>query len=153
VNRLLAIATLSDREEEISMKRAVVGELSALRERVDQWRKHRDGARERIPEELWDAAVVLARARGLYATSKALRFNYANLKERVELSESQERGERREKIEAAPFIELGTGQLGGGSKTVVELVGRSGGRVRIDVSGTSGVDIVGLAQAFWRNEA
>lgn len=135
------------------MKRAVDGKLSALSERVERWRERREGARERIPEDLWNAAVVVAHVEGVYATSKALRFNYASLKERVALSESKERGEPCEKSEAMSFIELGTGELGGGSKTVVELVGRSGGRVRIDVSGTSGVDVVGLAQAFWRHEA
>lgn len=135
------------------MKRAVEGKLGALCERVERWRERREGARERIPEDLWNAAVVVARVEGVYATSKALRFNYANLKDRVELSESKERGESRETSEAMPFIELGTGESGGGSKTVVELVGRNGGRVRIDVSGTSGVDVVGLAQAFWRHEA
>lgn len=135
------------------MKRAVEVELSALSKRVELWREHREGARERIPEELWNAAVVVARAQGVYATSKALRFNYANLKERVELSQSTEGAERGEKYEATRFIELGTGELGSSSKTVVELLGRSGGRVRIDVSGTSSVDVVGLAQAFWRHEA
>lgn len=136
------------------MRRAVEEELIALSQRVEQWRERREGGRERIPEELWNAAVVVARARGVYATSKALRFNYTHLKERVELSQSTERAERREQDEGTRFIELGAGVLGGGSsKTVVELWGRSGGRVRIDVSGQSGVDVVGLAQAFWRHEA
>jgi len=38
------------------------------------------------------------------------------------------------------------------SKTVVELVGTSGARMRIDVTGASRVDVVGLAQAFWSRE-
>jgi len=136
------------------MKRAEEQERNALSQRVEQWREHREGARERIPEQLWNAAVEVARSQGVYATSKALRFNYANLKERVELSQSTERVERGEKYEVTQFIELATGELGGGgSKTVIELLGRSGGRVRIDVSGTSRVDVVGLAQAFWRHEA
>ncbi len=135
------------------MKRAAEVELSALSRRVELWREHRGGARGRIPEELWNAAVVVARAQGVYATSKALRFNYANLKERVELSQSTEGAECGEKYEVTRFIELGTREFGSASKTVVELLGRNGGRVRIDVSGTSSVDVVGLAQAFWRHEA
>ena len=37
-------------------------------------------------------------------------------------------------------------------QTVVELVGTGGARMRIDVTGTSTVDVVGLAQAFWSSE-
>ena len=37
-------------------------------------------------------------------------------------------------------------------KTVVEIVGTGGARMRIDVTGTSRVDVVGLAQAFWSRE-
>ena len=37
-------------------------------------------------------------------------------------------------------------------KTVVELVGTGGARMRIDVTGASRVDVVGLAQAFWSRE-
>jgi hypothetical protein len=36
---------------------------------------------------------------------------------------------------------------------VVEIVGQRGGRMRIDVNGMSGVDVVGLAQAFWSHES
>ena len=39
-----------------------------------------------------------------------------------------------------------------GGQTVVELVGTGGARMRIDVTGTSHVDVVGLAQAFWSRE-
>lgn len=130
------------------MKRADV-ELGALCERVEQWREHREGSRSRIPEELWTAAVGVARVEGVYATCRALRFDYARLKERVEQAQSEERG----RGAAAAFVELGAGQLGGTGKAVVELVGRRGGRMRIDVSGTSSVDIVGLAQAFWSHES
>jgi two-component system, chemotaxis family, CheB/CheR fusion protein len=43
--------------------------------------------------------------------------------------------------EAVAFVELGPRQLAGASgRTVVEIVGQRGGRMRIDVNGTSGVD-------------
>lgn len=136
------------------MKRAVVVEdLSTLRERVEQWRERRT-KRTRIPEELWTAAVRVARVEGVYATSTATRFNYYSLKDRMALAEAETGLEPRgEAVETAAFIELGGVQLGGGGTTVVEIVGRRGGRMRIDVSGSSGVDVVGLAQAFWSHEA
>ena len=36
--------------------------------------------------------------------------------------------------------------------TVVELVGTGGARMRLDITGTSRVDVVALAQAFWSRE-
>jgi hypothetical protein len=137
----------------MSMKRAVVVELSTLRERVERWRARREGTRARIPEELWNAAVGVARVEGVYATCRALRFNYYSLKDRVDQAESKERAEHADKLEGAAFVELGAAELGGSGKTVVELVGRTGGRMRIEMSGASGVDMVGLVQAFWSHEA
>lgn len=46
------------------------------------------------------------------------------------------------------FIEVAMSAIGGGGRTVVEFLGRHGDRMRVDVAG--GVDVVGLAQAFWR---
>jgi hypothetical protein len=58
-------------------------ELAELRARVTQWRGQEGGGRgSRIPEELWQEAVRVARSDGLYATAKALQFNYERLKER-----------------------------------------------------------------------
>ena len=131
------------------MKQADVKDLSTLCKRVEHWREHREGARSRIPEELWEAAVGVALVEGVYPTCRALRFDYARLKERVEQAESKARG----RGTATAFVELDAGHLGGSGQTVVEFVGRRGGRVRIDVSGTSRVDVVGLAQAFWSHES
>jgi len=140
------------------MKRAAVEDLGALCERVERWREHREGPRARIPEELWEAAVGVARVEGLAATSRALRFDYGRLKGRVEQSVSKESVGRGGNSEVAAFVELGPGQLAGqlagpSGKAIVEIVGRRGGRMRIDVSGTSSVDVVGLAQAFWSHES
>jgi hypothetical protein len=130
------------------MRRKVGGQLSALREQVERWRQQRGRRGERIPEELWNAAVEAARVEGVYATCRALRFNAYSLKARMPSEPSEG---TLEKTEPGAFVELAMGQLGGG-KTVVELVGRGGGRMRIDVTGKSTVDIVSLTQAFWSRE-
>jgi len=133
------------------MRRVITPRLDALRDRVERWRRDRGEKRSRIPEELWSGAVDLARAEGVYVTAKALRFDYYNLKARVDHAEPQQR------TDAAPegprFIEIEPVQLGCGGKTVLELVGPRGARMRIDVTGATTVDIVGLAQAFWRHDA
>jgi hypothetical protein len=131
------------------MRRKVAGQLSALRERVERWRQQRGRRGERIPEELWNAAVEAARVEGVHATCQVLRFNYYSLQARMPPEPSEGTSE---KTHPGAFVELAMGQLGSGGKTVVEFVGRHGGRMRIDVTGTSPVDIVGLAQAFWSRE-
>lgn len=131
-------------------------QFKALRRRVEHWRAHRDGGRSMIPEELWNAAVEVARVEGVHATSKAVRFNYYNLKDRLVLADSAALTPRKPDHDAT-FVEvqmralpsLAPRESAVDDKTVVELVGTSGARMRIDVTGASRVDVVGLAQAFW----
>ena len=61
------------------MRRKVGGRLRALREQVERWRQQRGRRGERIPEELWNAAVEAARVEGVHATCRALRFNAYSL--------------------------------------------------------------------------
>lgn len=127
-------------------------DLQRLCGRVERWRERREGARARVPEELWNAAVVVARVEGVHATSKALRFNYYSLKDRVAQAPSE--AVVTEEAATAPFVEVQMPSLDarGDGGTVVELVGRRGDRMRI-VAGASAVDVVGLVQAFWGREA
>lgn len=126
-------------------------DLQRLCGRVERWRERREGPRARVPEELWDAAVVVARVEGVHATAKALRFNYYSLKDRVEQAPSEGVGPK--EATATPFVEVQMPSLDarGDDSTVVELVGRQGDRMRI-VAGASAVDIAGLVQAFWGRE-
>jgi len=144
------------------MKRAgeaTTAQLEALRGRVEHWRAHRDGGRSMVPEDLWRAAVEVARVAGVHATSKALRFNYYSLKDRLVRADSTALTPRKPDREAI-FVEvqmparpsLAPRQEAVSDKTVVELVGTGGARMRIDVTGASRVDVVGLAQAFWSRE-
>jgi hypothetical protein len=112
-----------------------------------------------VPEDLWNAAVEVARVEGVHATSKALRFNYYSLKDRLVRADSAALT-RRKPDRDPTFVEVQMPSLPSlaprespiNDKTVVELVGTGGARMRIDVTGTSRVDVVGLAQAFWSRE-
>lgn len=129
----------------------MTGQLEALRARVGRWRAGCGGKRCRIPEELWNAAIDVARSEGLYATSKATRLNYGALKLRSERVVSVGGSE----TSAPTFIEVAMPRVTtseAASKTVVELEGRGGGRLRVEVTGMSAVDVVGLAHAFWSRE-
>lgn len=131
------------------MKRAKV-DLPGLMERVEGWRQEREHVRARAPEELWDAAVDVARREGVYATAKAIRFDCCRLKARMEMGKVP-RQALLSRADATSFVEIEIPSLGARvptSSIVVEVVGRHGDRMRI-VGAPGAVDVVGLAQAFW----
>ncbi len=119
-------------------------ELVALQRRVERWRRVGGGRGSRIPETLWREAVAVSRTSGLYATARALRFNYENLKRRAG------RDSRQPKKHETEFVAVRLPEVGNGLKAVIGLVGRDGEQVRIEVSGGSAMDMVALAQAFWK---
>ena len=123
--------------------RQVSRRLIRAREHVDRWRRNGGGQGQRMPEELWQEAVELAREEGLYATSRALRVDYSRLKERLSTTRMGSDGDGRKPA----FMELDLGQLHGGGKAVVELSGRDGSRMRIEV--VAAVDVMGLVRTFW----
>ena len=51
---------------------------------------------------------------------------------------------------ASEFVALELPQLNGGANLVVDLIGREGEQLRIALSGLSGMDVVALAQTFWK---
>lgn len=131
--------------------------LDALRERVKQWRASCGGKRARVPEAIWSAAVDAAQSAGPWATSKATGLNYRSLAERM--GAVAQKPPHVDDVGAAPadatspfaFLEVAmpatrSGDVAG--KTVVELEG-GGKRLRIETTGA--LDVVGLAQAFWRD--
>ena len=124
----------------------VVNQVAALRNRVEHWRQHGGGKGTRMPEDLWKKAAEIARVEGVYATSRALRVNYQGLKSRLTHTNIREPACDK----TATFVEVELKQPGDPGKTVVELFDERGRRIRIDVTGASAVDVMGLAQAFWR---
>ncbi|MCC6652487.1 MAG: hypothetical protein IT348_15155 [Candidatus Eisenbacteria bacterium] len=124
-------------------------DLPGVLVRVEQWRRGRANARVPIPEELWSAAVDLARVHGVNATARALRFDYYGLKARMDEGLITPAGEKGGNV--SPFVELQSPSLDAGGhkgETTVEFVGRQGERMRI-VAAPGAVDLVGLARAFW----
>ena len=51
---------------------------------------------------------------------------------------------------ASQFVEFQVPQLNGGANLVVDLLGREGEQVRIELSGLSGMEVVALAQTLWK---
>ena len=62
----------------------------------------------------------------------------------------------RREVESADFVELGGLDLGTPReprRTVLELMGHEGDRVRVEVGDDGGVELVAIARAFWGRRA
>lgn len=139
-------------------------QLIEARRCVDRWRRERTSRKETIPDHVWGAAAEAARVDGVWATSRALRLEFNRLKERVLATTSGKAiagGRRAGAVErrlapkaaaAATFVEVALEprpETGAAGKAVIELTGRHGDRLRIEVAGPTVVDVVGLSQTFW----
>jgi hypothetical protein len=110
-----------------------------------------------MPEELWKEAVDVARVEGVYSASRALRIEHSRLKKRLASSgfpsrQAPANGDSSGDTDSA-FVEVGMSELCGGGKVVLELLGRQGERMRVEVAGTPGVDVVGLTRVFWSHQS
>lgn len=129
-------------------------DLARLMEEVERWRQERAHVRAPAPEELWGAAVEVAREQGVYATAKAIRFDSSRLKARMSEAPGLRAPSARSKAakkDAAQFVAIQVSEPEGKATTsemVVELVGSHGDRMRI-VAAPGAVDVIGLAQKFW----
>ena len=128
-------------------QRQVTQRLGAVHRRVERWRKRGGGKGSRMPEELWQEATEVARVEGVYAVSRALCVDYNRLKARVASTAKTSSLANSDGPDGA-FVELEASQICGGCKTVIELVGRAGDRMRLEVAGKPEVDIVLLTQTF-----
>ncbi len=119
--------------------------LEAMRRALASWRAESGGPGRRIPEALWAAAAKVARVNGVRETARALRLDEARL--------GMLAGAKAEIVNPASdagFVEVvGLGPSASGTGTVaIELVGRDGDRVRVEMR-DGGVNVVELARAFW----
>jgi len=126
-----------------------------LRERVEEWRRRRE-KRGAMPEELWAAAVDLARRDGVYRAARALRVDYATLKWRV--AEAEAGAEQ----QSPDGVDEHTPQSGGFVELVgpqplelplplgmeVELSDGEGARMTVRVPRDIEVDVAALTRAF-----
>ena len=64
-------------------KSAPIGEeFLELRHRLAEWRKDHS-RRTPLPDDVWTAAVELARRHGVYRTARSLPIDYVNLRKRL----------------------------------------------------------------------
>jgi hypothetical protein len=124
--------------------------METMRRRIARWRRTQP-AYARMPDELWAAAVALARVDGAYAVARDLGVNYGALKRRVDRSAAP-RAER----SAPRFVELNGAEVFGAREpadSVVELSGADGAKLTVRLRNGEPLDVVALAGAFLRRGA
>ena len=113
--------------------------LQQLRQRLEEWR-NAHARRSRLPEELWAAAVDLARQHGLFRTAHTLRLDYTNLKKRVQTAPGMRA------VAPAAFMELVAPSPVTGECTVeVESVR---GKLRVAIKGMAAPDVMSLIRSW-----
>jgi len=116
--------------------------LSALRRQLDHWR-HGQPRRKRLPQELWEKAVALAREHGINKTAHTLGLKYNSLKKHLDGAAPATGNPGRAKPD---FLELLPGGLTSSSlECTIEWEDGNGGKVRMHVKGMAVSDLVALA--------
>lgn len=151
-------------------------EFTAVRQEFDAWRA--SGTRHRkIPDQLWEQAVVLARKHGLNLTKSALRLDYYSLKRRVEKSGGRaalaspkpmfgpaswripllRRKGTRKRLATEKYhddfiplpVSFPAQPLSSATEYVIEFKRVSGALLRVQWKGSHAPDLVALGEQFW----
>ena len=130
------------------MSRAV--SLEAVEKRFQRWRDGHEG-RERIPEELWSAAVAAARVHGVHSTARRLHLEYLKLKGFADSSASRRRKASsavKTVVKRTPqFVELTSAAMGQ-PRCTVQLHNTAGATLRIELQGGDLSALSGITHAF-----
>jgi hypothetical protein len=123
-------------------KSADTVDIEQARTRFEDWRQTRNG-KARIPDELWAAAVEVARRDGINQTATALHLDGGKLKRRMMASDPAP-----DKTVPPAFVEMMVPHAVVASECTIELEGRNG-KLRIHWKGATAADLAGLSRALW----
>ena len=129
--------------------------LEQLKQRFGRWREGRTGS-ERIPQELWSAAVAMAKQHRVYRVSRTLRLDYNGLKKLVGPVVAAKRPARRTARRAATvdtqFVELFAAppaKACAACECTVELHNVRGAKMRVELNGAGLAGLERLCSSFW----
>ena len=126
--------------------RQLITQVERVRQRLERWRRTRK-KRTRIPEQLWQESVEVARGYGVNQTARALRLDYYGLKQRLDAGFA---GTAVEQEPVASFVELVGASPVVVSECLVEVESASGTKMRIHLKGSP--DVALLRSLFWGGE-
>ena len=117
--------------------------VDEVRTGFEDWRQTRRG-KARIPDELWSAAIAVARRDGINQTAAALRLDGGKLK-RLMLAVKPL---SRKPMPPPTFVELVTPHMGALPECTIELEGQNR-KLRIQWKGATAADVGGLSRMLW----
>ncbi|MGH9719432.1 MAG: hypothetical protein ACRD8O_04420 [Bryobacteraceae bacterium] len=116
--------------------------IEEVRSGFEQWRQTRQG-KTPIPDELWAAAVAVARQDGVNRTAAALHLDGGKLKRRMVTVHSVSG-----KARPPAFVELTSLATSGLPEYTFEVEGHNG-KLRIHCKAASAAELVALSRALW----
>ena len=122
-------------------RKSQVSGIDGVRTRFEQWRQTRQG-KARLPDELWLAAVELARRHGCNRTATALHLDGGKLRKQMVAAAVSKKPARPAFLELIPF------EVRDVAEYTIELEGR-GGTLRIHCKGASPMALAELSRALW----
>jgi len=123
----------------------VCADIEQVRRRLQEWRRsRRHGAR--IPEDLWIAAVKLAKKYRPARVAHTLGLAYNGLKQRLKTAKQHGTSEQASK---AGFIELLPFAPASHCACTMEIEDRSGAKMKLELKGVSAGDVAAVSRALW----
>jgi len=127
---------------------ALPGTTDSLRRRIETWRRTRKRGSP-MPEALWTAASELARAHGVLRIARAVHVDFGALKNRVQGLDATDG-----KPTCPPgFVEISPFTPTARAETVLELSDDTGRRMTCRLADGAALDMIALAETFWRRSA
>lgn len=118
-----------------------VATVEEVGRRLEEWRQSRRHKRAAIPDELWSAAIEVARRDGLGRTAAALRLDYGKLKRLMKAADGAETQS------ASPsFMELIAPDAAALAQCSIEMEGRRA-RIRIELK-ASAAEVVSFSRSL-----
>lgn len=131
-----------------TIKPTVFADIEQVRGDLQEWRRNRKhGAR--IPEDLWVAAVKLAKRYRPARIAHELRLDYDGLKQRLKTTPRQGISDpptQRGFIELFPFAPSSHCQC------TIAIEDRRGAKMKLELKGASAGDVAAVSRALWSAE-
>ena len=119
-------------------------ECVELREQLETWRRTRQ-KRRRVPEAVWESATRMAKEFGINRIAKEFRLSYSTLKKRINGTSGKNGNGSRD---ALAFVEVEMSPASETGGIVVDLVKRSGTRMRIELASGHVDDLMAMVRTF-----
>ncbi len=117
--------------------------FSEVQSRFSVWRKNKQS--KCIPEELWEAAIMLSPEYSIHKISRGLSLSHADLKKRIA---STKTGSAYSSNLSHSFVAIDIPQVHS-AECIIEMEHRAGNKMRMHFKGTIDLDLQSFAESFW----